>query len=377
MLRFSRSLRHQATAAEIQIPFPWGHIAAKKWNRLPTPPPQEAPKIATEQTQTVDKTLPFLCFHGWLDNAGTFDRLIPLLQAKHPDAEFICVDFPGHGRSSHRPDGTHSNSSVYVYDIARIVEELDLKESGFNVIGHSLGGNAVTQYSCIFPGQIKSMVVLDTSGFMNPISNMANYSVRVAKSVESALRMDKNIDRIKSKKFTYDQAVERFKGGSGMLPQHSVEPHVIDTMLKRALIERGSNENDEKLYSWARDPKVFVDTPITYTQEAIEQLLAHRNSVPELLPNQMNLIASQSNYGPVILKMTPEDLRKTLVETEVEKYGDLLKNPNLRIHLVEGNHHFHLNNPDEAATRINDFITGAPEPSTFNFEDYIRKIRFP
>jgi pimeloyl-ACP methyl ester carboxylesterase len=35
---------------------------------------------------------PILCLHGWLDNAGTFDRLIPLLPREF---SYLAIDFPG------------------------------------------------------------------------------------------------------------------------------------------------------------------------------------------------------------------------------------------------------------------------------------------
>lgn len=53
--------------SELKLAVPWGHIAAKIWG------PQQGS--------------PVLCLHGWLDNANSFDRLIPLLPKGGPRAE--------------------------------------------------------------------------------------------------------------------------------------------------------------------------------------------------------------------------------------------------------------------------------------------------
>ncbi|GLV33094.1 uncharacterized protein CBL_10441 [Carabus blaptoides fortunei] len=63
---------------EVKIPVPWGHIAVKTWGN------ERDPII--------------LVVHGWVDNAGSFDTLIPLLPTSY---YYYCMDLPGHGRSSH------------------------------------------------------------------------------------------------------------------------------------------------------------------------------------------------------------------------------------------------------------------------------------
>ena len=42
--------------------------------------------------------------HGRQDNAGSFDKLIPLLPKS---ISVLCLDLPGHGLSSHYPEGEY------------------------------------------------------------------------------------------------------------------------------------------------------------------------------------------------------------------------------------------------------------------------------
>lgn len=67
---------------EVEIDVPWGVIAGKWYG---------------DQSEQ-----PVLAIHGWQDNAGTFDRLLPLLPATIP---ILAIDLPGHGHSTPYPTG--------------------------------------------------------------------------------------------------------------------------------------------------------------------------------------------------------------------------------------------------------------------------------
>ena len=75
---------------EVSIPVPWGAIAGKHWRG------REASEEQGPQ---------WLVLHGLLDNAGSFDSLMPLLTSALPRHSFLCLDYPGHGLSSHLPPG--------------------------------------------------------------------------------------------------------------------------------------------------------------------------------------------------------------------------------------------------------------------------------
>ena len=68
-LSSSRSISGEAV--EVRIPAPYGHIAGKAWGD-----PGGKPIIG---------------LHGWLDNAGTFDHLAPLINEVGRHLSLKCV----------------------------------------------------------------------------------------------------------------------------------------------------------------------------------------------------------------------------------------------------------------------------------------------
>ncbi|XP_032201950.1 serine hydrolase-like protein 2 isoform X5 [Mustela erminea] len=126
--------------SELKLAVPWGHIAAKVWGS------QQAP--------------PVLCLHGWLDNASSFDRLIPLLPK---DFCYVAMDFGGHGLSSHYSPGFPYYQENFVSEIRRVVAALKWKH--FSILGHSFGGAVGAMFSSIFPEMVNKLILLDTWPF--------------------------------------------------------------------------------------------------------------------------------------------------------------------------------------------------------------------
>merc|ERR1711887_322291 len=126
---------------------PWGGvIAGKRWGKK-------------------DGQHKFLALHGWMDNCGTFDALFEIFFSTRScnDIEIIAIDYPGHGKSSHTPNGLIPHMQLdYVYDIARVVNALKWQQ--FNFIGHSLGGNISLTYAGVFPGQVQSVFTVESVG---------------------------------------------------------------------------------------------------------------------------------------------------------------------------------------------------------------------
>lgn len=168
---------------ELEFEVPYGKLAAKTWH---------------EETDECKRVL-FL--HGWMDNAGSFDNIVPRL--KYKDGLYIvALDLPGHGKSSQLPPGSSYSDLNIVMEIRRCLTELkwiqpmpkkllngdggsprpgggritssgstssigSLNNSGgqlhkkFTIIGHSLGAGLGLFYSSLYPKDVEEVVLLD------------------------------------------------------------------------------------------------------------------------------------------------------------------------------------------------------------------------
>ncbi|NXY03218.1 SEHL2 protein, partial [Pteruthius melanotis] len=139
--------------SELKFPVPWGHVAAKAWG------PSEGH--------------PVLCLHGWLDNANTFDKLIPLLPR---GCYYVAMDFSGHGLSSHRPAGCAYHFLDYVADVRRVAAALQWRR--FTLMGHSMGKHHSVlnfsfsyclispQFCFLYPEMVDKLILLESLGFL-------------------------------------------------------------------------------------------------------------------------------------------------------------------------------------------------------------------
>uniref|UniRef100_A0A3Q3W3P1 AB hydrolase-1 domain-containing protein n=1 Tax=Mola mola TaxID=94237 RepID=A0A3Q3W3P1_MOLML len=187
--------RRYGPVSELSVLVPWGEIRGK--------------------VRGPDHGHPVLCLHGWADNCGTFDTLIPLLPK---ECRFVAVDLAGHGLSSHRPPGVCYSFPAYVADLRRVVDALQLKT--FSIIGHSMGECGFTSgLFSLYPEMVDALVLLDSFGLLP------------TDSVRSILRP--HITKYDKKRvYTFEKAVERLLAANPTLSEQSV--HIL---LERGLIQ--------------------------------------------------------------------------------------------------------------------------------------------
>ncbi|RWS26347.1 Serine hydrolase-like protein [Leptotrombidium deliense] len=140
------SLDHKALFAasnenvrEVRIATPFGHIAAKEYG-------------------DADATHKMLAVHGWMDNCGSFEKLLPLI-VKENDLHVIAMDEPGCGLSSHLPVGVELPKFTLLKEMKRVANFMQW--DNFSIIGHSKGAGFGLLYASVMPESVKSVIMLD------------------------------------------------------------------------------------------------------------------------------------------------------------------------------------------------------------------------
>ncbi|XP_062284822.1 serine hydrolase-like protein isoform X2 [Scomber scombrus] len=288
--------------SELSLPVPWGEIRGKIWGP--------------------DHGRPVLCLHGWADNCGTFNTLIPHLPK---ECRYVAVDLPGHGLSSHRPPRVFYSFSAYVADVRRVVNGLQWTK--FSIIGHSMGGNIAAMFSALHPDMLEAIVLLDAFGFL-PI-NPTEISKVLRQGMDEMLQFEKQTED-KRRVYTYEKAFERLLAANPILSEESV-----NILLERGLVQV------ERRFVFSRDLRVNFKN--------IERI-----SLEQSLKMQSRTQAS------VLVILADEGFGKTFPESGQQKLTNtLLQGYRGRTHTVvtvPGDHHVHLNNPEVIAPFVSNFL---------------------
>ncbi|KAH8373959.1 hypothetical protein KR200_004883, partial [Drosophila serrata] len=288
---------------DVKIPVPWGHISGRWYGNR--------------------KERPILALHGWLDNLGTFDRLIPLL----PDyIGILCIDLPGHGKSSHLKPGMFYNVYDYVLTIPTVMKEYGWTK--VSLIGHSLGGYLCFLYGSLAPHTVDMIISVD---ILLPLRNNIDY---MAQSIEKQLvevERQKEGNYNEPPSYTTAQLEKVLAKGS----YNSVFPELAKHLLHRQLIK--SKLYPERFY-FSRDGRVknyhYMDIDEGLGREMAKQL--------KMKP----FLIIKGSRSPFLTLRSHEAI---LIMSE--------NNPHFELYEVEGGtHHLHLHAPEECARYIVPFI---------------------
>ncbi|XP_042341803.1 serine hydrolase-like protein isoform X2 [Plectropomus leopardus] len=302
-VRHLQSSAMKQAVSELSLPVPWGEIRGKVWGP--------------------DHGRPVLCLHGWADNCGTFNTLIPLLPK---ECKYVAVDLAGHGLSSHRPAGVFYNFPAYLMDVRRVVEALQW--SKFSIIGHSMGGNIAGMFSSLYPDMVDAVVLLDSYGFL-PTDPKEMIKV-MRQGIDQMIQFEQKMGEKKTRVYTYEKAVERLLAANPTLSESSV----------RILLERGVVEVEGGV-AFTRDFRINLKN---ISRISLEQALEVQSAI------QASILVILAEDG--FEKIFAEPEQKKFISALLQAYRDR----NDLVRTVPGDHHVHLNNPEVVASHVSDFL---------------------
>ncbi|XP_045773133.1 probable serine hydrolase [Maniola jurtina] len=290
---------------EIEIPVPWGHVAARWWGQR--------------------NKQPLIAIHGWQDNAGTWDNLIPLLPA---NTSVLCLDLPGHGLSSPYPKGM----LYYIFWdgivlLRRIVKYF--KWQKISLMGHSLGGALSFMYAASFPDDVDKIICIDIA---SPAVRVPGHMVQNTGMIIDKNLEYENLSEDKIPCYEYEEMIDivcdAYKG--------SVSRENCKVLMKRGMAPTPAHMK-KKGYYFKRDPRLKV---AGLAQMSIETALEYASKVTCKVLNIRALPGQKWERLDYYLDVV-EKLKQTATVTYVE---------------VEGTHHVQLNAPENIVNIIEDFL---------------------
>lgn len=255
---------------------------------------------------------PALALHGWLDNAGSFDRIAPLL----PQLRLVALDLPGHGRSEHRGPDTSYHFVDAVATTAHVIKALGWPR--LTLIGHSMGAGISALLAGTWPERFDAVVFLEGLG---PLTEDPQTSpTRLANALADETR---RIDRHaagKGRKRVFESREAAY--------ERLIDVQRVDAGSAALLCERGLKAV-EGGYAWAADPRLRHPSRLRFTEAHVLRFL-QRIGAPSLL------IHADDGW--------PADAQ--IMQQRVAAV------PDLEVVEVEGRHHVHLDAPERVVPSI-------------------------
>lgn len=294
---------------EIKIPIEYGHLAAKEYG-----------------PSTGDK---LLVLHGWQDNAGSFDPLIPLLS---PNLHIVAPDYAGHGFSSHKPLGYPYYTLDYVNHVKVIADFLNWKK--FSILGHSMGSSLALMFSSIYPDMVNKVIGID---LLKPLTYPAELAINIMRN--NIVRYVKLDGKLKQDPPTYleDEALQiiidsRFGA--------------ISKEAAKILMKRGIKQLENGKVTFSRDIRI---------QSVYDSGLACIDVLKFIISNlKCDLLLIKAKESPIY---TDEESLKEFLEIYKTKCKTF------KLVEVEGDHFVHMNNPKSIASVVNPFLQNVMKSS--------------
>lgn len=251
-----------------------------------------------------------LALHGWLDNANSFAPLATYLES---DFQVVAVDLPGHGHSSHLPEGCHYHFFDGIFIVIEIINALKLDK--VHLLGHSMGACLASLVGGVAPERFLSLSLIEGLGpFSNPAETACQQLREYAHVLSQKSKESKGYDHINS------AALARaFKG-------------YVSLDIAKILCERSLLENKGKFY-WRHDQRLLVRSPLRMTETQILSCLRE-------ITAKTYLLLSSNGFS----------FDADIMNQRVQAVKDLT------LKKMEGGHHIHMEQPEVISKLLASFI---------------------
>ena len=254
-----------------------------------------------------DALPPLLALHGWLDNAGSFARLAPLLATRF---HVIAPDLPGHGHSDHLPAGASYHHLDYVQAVLAAIDSLQLNRC--SLLGHSLGAGVAALVAAAAPGRIERLLLIEGLGPLGDDGTHTLQRFRDALAPRSdngkPLRLFRDVE----------QAISARSLASG-LPAAQARP----------IVERGLIQTDGGS-RWRSDPRLTRPSAVRLAETQVHALLRGIAA-----PTALLLAQPATPYLPGAMMLARADCVA-----------------NITVSHLAGGHHLQLEHPADVAAWI-------------------------
>ena len=241
--------------------------------------------------------IPVIALHGWLDNANSFDRMLPFLQGFH----IIAVDMAGHSRSGFRSADSGYDIWQDIADVLAVADQMGWDR--FALLGHSRGAIVSALVAGTFSKRVTHSMLID--GFFPMFSKPHDAAAQIAKAIAENKRFGA---RSASAFDSLEDAIQaRINSFVPLQPEAAA-----------ILAERGVVESKGKFY-WRNDQRLKAASTIKFTKEQCQSFFTSITSPIMLIRAESGVFAEH----PV---------RSELIEWV----------PHIEIVSMQGSHHLHL-----------------------------------
>ncbi len=281
----------KSTMPSNKIAIPGMEIACKTWGKTANPP--------------------VLALHGWLDNAGSFDWIASYLEKNY---YVIAIDLPGHGLSSHLPEGCHYHFIDGIFKTVDVIKGLGFKK--VHLLGHSLGACLASLLAGVAPEYIRSLALIEGLGPFTHPEDTARKQLHDY--------MKHQIPNNNSSKNGYSSLE--------MAAQARAKRGHVSIELARKLCERGLEKKND-LYFWRHDRRLLIPSPLRMTEGQVLSCL-------EGITSETCLIWADNGF----------DFNSDQINQRINCIKDI------STHALEGGHHIHMEKPEKVADILLDFF---------------------